>query len=190
MKHYSVTEAFHVLQKNKITTQEESVRRWLREGTLRGFPPPSWKQGWVIREDDLYAFIKSRLPDTLNVNDFNTTKDAIEDKETIRAEMWWELARKFIFEGFVEPKKMRVRACIQHKGYSKELETYIWKAVSQHTLGYAKPHIPYLLDAFLFDGHRIKLNPTYEAFEEQVLFALIEHLRRKKVRQEPTNSEK
>src|SRR5699024_10136306 len=125
-----------------------------------------------------------------DVNDFNATKDVIEDKETIRAEMWWELARKFIFEGFIEPKKTHVRACIQHKGYSKELETYIWKFVSHHTLGYAKPHITYLLDAFLFDRHRIKLDPTYEAFEEQVLFALIEHLRKKKVRQEPTDSEK
>jgi len=36
----------------------------------------------------------------------------------------------------------------------------------------------------------MKLDPTYESFEEQILFALLEHLRKKKVRQESMGSEK
>ena len=48
-------------------------------------------------------------------------------------------------------------------------------------MGYAKPHIPYLLNAFLFDGKRIKLDQHYELFEEMILYALIEHLRQEKI---------
>jgi len=95
--------------------------------------------------------------------------------------MWWELARKYIFEGYIEPKKTQVQECIQHNGQSKELESYVWNTISKHKMGYAKPHIPYLLDAFLFDGNRIKLDQHYELFEEKVLYALIEHLRQEKI---------
>ena len=41
MRHFNVNEAFQLLQKNKITTNEESVRRWLRQGVIKGIPPTS-----------------------------------------------------------------------------------------------------------------------------------------------------
>lgn len=51
------------------------------------------------------------------------TNDVMElNKEDIRAEMWWELARKNIFEDFMEIKKTQVQDCIQHKRYSKTFE--------------------------------------------------------------------
>lgn len=180
MKHYDVAGAFKILKENKITTNMESVRRWLRLGTIKGIEPASRKEGWLIREDDLYAFIRSRLPEGFAPN--NTTCDVKEqDKEAIRSEMWWELAHKYIFEGYIEPKRGQIQECIKHNSHSKELEPYIWHAISQHKMGYSKPHIPYLLDAFLFDGQRIKLDQRYELFEEKILYALIEHLRKEKV---------
>jgi len=63
---------------------------------------------------------------------------------------------------------------------SKEFERYIWRAVSNHKRGYKTPRIPYLLDAFLFDGERILMNANFEETEEKILFALIEHLRLKR----------
>ena|SRR5699024_1275325 len=183
MKYYDVAETFKILNKNKITTNMESVRRWLRTGTIKGIKPVSRKEGWLIPEDDLYAFIRSRLPETITSIVNNTTNDVKEQsKESIRSEMWWELARKYIFEGYIEPKKTQIQECIYHKGHSKEMEEYVWHAILQHKMGYAKPHIPYLLDAFLFDGKRIKLDQRYELFEERVLYPLIEHLRQEKVR--------
>jgi hypothetical protein len=182
MKHYDVAEAFKILKENKITTNMESVRRWLRLGTIKGIEPASRKEGWLIREDDLHAFILSRLPEGIASIPINTTNDAKEqDKEVVRSEMWWELVHKYIFEGYIEPKKAQVRECIEHNGQSKELGAYVWRAISQHKMGYANPHIPYLLDAFLFNGQRIRLDQDYEPFEEKVLYALVEHLRQEKV---------
>src|SRR5699024_5958086 len=144
MRHYNVDEAFHLLQKYKITTNKESVRRWLRQGVIKGISPTSRKEGWLIYEDDLYAFIRSRLPDDEYSIPGYITNDVnrVDGKEAIRTEMWWELARKYIFEGYIEPKKTQVQECIQHNGQSKELEFHVWNAISKHKMGYAKPHIP------------------------------------------------
>ena len=177
MKHYDVSEAFELLKENKITTNMESVRRWLRLGTIKGIEPASRKEGWLIREDDLYDFICSRLPaEKFDISGY-TTSDV---KETIRADMWWELARKNIFESFLEIKKTQIQDCIQHKGYSKMFENYIWDIISQHKRGYRTPRVPYLLDAFLFNGNRIRMDENFELFEEKILYALIEHLRKRK----------
>jgi len=171
VKHYDVAEAFAILKTNKITTSEESVRRWLRQGIIQGIAPASRKEGWLIQEDNLQAFIYSRLPS-------HTTNDVKDwDKESIRAEMWHELTSKFIFEGMFEPKKKQLKDCVTHLGLSKDFEQYAWKRISEHTLGYRSPRIPYLLEAFMFDGRRIRLDETYEVFEEKVLYALLEYLR-------------
>jgi len=152
------------------------VRRWLRIGTLQGITPASRKEGWLIREDDLKAFIRSRLPEN------NTTNDAKEmDRETIRAEMWHELTSKFIFEGMFEPKRKQIKDCVTHLGLSKDFEQYAWQRISEHTLGYRSPRIPYLLEAFMFDGQRIRLDEKYETFEEKVLYALLEYLRQERI---------
>ena len=180
LKHYNVEEAFQVLKQNKITTNKESVRRWLREGTIKGITPASRKSGWLIREDNLYSFIYSRLPDDRFEPSCYTTNDVNEiDKEKIRAEMWWEIARKNIFEDFLEIKKTQVQDCIQHKRYSKAFERYAWDTISKHKRGYQTPRVPYLLDAFLFNGNRIKMNDNYELLQEKILYALIEHLRKR-----------
>lgn len=180
MKQYTVPEAFELLRKNKITSHEESVRRWLRQGIIRGIPPETRKDGWRIREHDLYVFIQARLPENIPYNDSYTTTDA-KDEENIRADMWWELARKYIFEGAIEPKRKQIRTCAEHKHYSPALEQDAWSIISQHKMGHAKPHIPYLLDAFLFNGKRIRMDENYESREESILYALLEHVRKEKV---------
>ena len=182
MKYYNVTEAFNILKENKITTNIESVRRWLRLGTIKGTKPLSRKQGWSIREDDLFQFIQSRLPENKISFPINTTNDVNGvNKEAIRAEMWWELANKYIFEDFIEPKKKQVQHCMEHLRMSKDFEKYVWKRISDQKLGYRTPRIPYLLDAFFFEGERILLDDNYGVLEDQILFALIEVLRKEKV---------
>jgi len=176
MKHYDVAEAFEILKYNKITTNEESVRRWLRQGAIQGVAPASRKEGWLIRKDDLQAFIRSRLPENNTTND---VKDV--DKESIRAEMWHELTSKFIFEGMFEPKKKQIKDCVTHLGLSKDFEQYAWQRISKHTLGYRTPRIPYLLEAFMFEGQRIRLDEKYEGFEEKILYALLEYLRQERI---------
>lgn len=182
MRYYNVQEAVDLLQQYKITTHPESVRRWLRNGTIKAIPPASRKEGWVIREDDLYDFIRSRLPeDTPLLSSQSDTNQQL-DQEAIRAEMWWELARKFIFEGYIEPKKKDVQACIEHKGHSKAFGDHAWNVISQQKLGHANPRIPYLLDAFLFNGKRIRIDENFGELKEQILYAVIESIRIEKVK--------
>lgn len=181
MKQYTVSEAFTLLKQNKITSHEESVRRWLRLGVIQGIPPETRQEGWRIREEDLYAFIQSRIPEDPPYNNSNATIDA-NHKEAIRAGMWWELTRKYIFEGAIEPKRKQVKACAEHKRCSLAFEKDAWDIISRHKMGYAKPHIPYLLGAFLFNGKRIRMDENYESLEESILYALLEHIRKEKVK--------
>ena len=58
---YSVNEVFKQLKALKITSNEESVRRWLRTGKLKGYQN-SKKQGWQITDKDLQQFIDERMP--------------------------------------------------------------------------------------------------------------------------------
>ena len=173
MTTYSVNEVFKRLKALKITSNEESVRRWLRTGKLKGYQN-SKKQGWQIREEDLQQFINERLPD------FNATNVVL--KEAIREQMWYQIVHRNIFEGFIDIKKSRLKDCIEHKRYSKDFFTYCWDQLSQKNQGRAVPRVPYLLDAFLYDSKRIKMDNTYELLEEQVIFALIEYLRVQKVK--------
>ncbi|WP_240378137.1 hypothetical protein [Bacillus piscicola] len=180
MKMYSVEEAFEILKAYKITTHMESVRRWLRNGTIQGEAPLSRKEGWRISEDALYSFIRDRTPD--QAFDSNKTTNVVKEeiKEKARAEMWWEIVRKNIFEDYIELKKTRLQECVQHKGYSKAFEKQLWEEVSQHTRGYSTPRIPYLLDAFLYNNERILMEQDFEEKEECILFALLEHVRKKR----------
>lgn len=182
MKIYTVQTAFDLLKTYKLTTHIETVRRWLREGNIKGIPPKSRKEGWMIQERDLLAFIQSRMPDDLKEVSFNTTHVVKKsDPKTVRASMWWELVTKNIFEDRLEVKKTRVRECVEHLGLSNAFETYAWQAIQTHKRGYSTPRIPYLLEAALFDGQRIVLDTTYETKEEQGLFAVLEYLRKRKV---------
>ena len=181
MKLYNVEEALHVFTRYKITSNKETIRRWLRGGILKGIPPASRKEGWMIQEDDLFAFIDRRVPDKQTMELFNATSDVKEmNEDEIRAAMWWEIVRKNIFEDFINVKKHRVRECIEHDRHSKKFEGYVWEEVIKNKGGYATPRVPYLLDAFLFGRERIPMDQNYDNVEDKILFALIEHLRKKR----------
>ena len=189
MTTYSVNEVFKRLKALKITSNEESVRRWLRTGKLKGYQN-SKKQGWRIREEDLQQFIDDRLPDfnkTIVVKNNTTDEQSVNTTnvvltEAIREQMWYQIVHRNIFEGFIDIKKSRLKDCIEHKHYSKDFFTYCWDQLSQKNQGSAVPRVPYLLDAFLYDSKRIKMDNTYELLEEKVIFALIEYLRVQKVK--------
>src|SRR5699024_2966112 len=180
LKQYTIREAFAILRQNKITTHEESVHRWLRQGVICGIPPETRRDDWRISEKDLFAFIRSRMPEEPERNKTNTTND-VNNKEAIRTEMWWELARKYIFEGAIEPKRKQIKTCVEHQRYSSAFEKEAWAIISGHTRGYSKRHIPYLLGAFLFNGERIRIDDNYEGQDERILYSLLEHIRQEQV---------
>ncbi|WP_077296448.1 hypothetical protein [Virgibacillus pantothenticus] len=185
MEIYDVDQAFALLKQYKITSNKESVRRWLRTGVIKGITPKSRKEGWRIAEEDLYTFIKDRLPEEMPLH--NTTdvvkeqpkQTAVEQK--VREKMWWELVGQNIFEGFIEIKKSRVYECVEHRGHSKKFAHEVWNEVKEHKRGASKPRIPYLLEAFLYGTERVLMDENYEIREEKILVALIEHIRKKRV---------
>ena len=64
---YTVQEVFDILTTNKVTSNIESVRRWLRQGKLVGIAPKSRKEGWQISHTELMKFLDQRTPNTTNV---------------------------------------------------------------------------------------------------------------------------
>ncbi|MBV7509151.1 hypothetical protein KW850_28650 [Bacillus sp. sid0103] len=152
---------FELLKTYKITTQKESIRRWLRQGDLKGIAPSSRKEGWQIPKEALDDFLQQRLPEGYTTDvakESNTTIVEKEVEERIRAEMWIELANKNMWEGHVELKKTRIHECIQHRHYSKEFEAVVWQQCVANSRAYKKPRVFYLLEAFGFEGKRLLLD--------------------------------
>ncbi|WP_173916410.1 hypothetical protein [Halobacillus sp. Marseille-Q1614] len=175
MIQYNVDQALKKLKYYKITSQKESLRRWLRNGTLKGIPPASRKEGWRINESDLWAFIKQRVPEAalLKNNTTNIVKGG-DYREFVRAEMWWELVHKNLFEGSIEVKKKDLQSCITQEQHPIEFEDYLWELITEHSWQ-ANPRIFYLHDAFLFRSSRIKMDSEYRDIKEQILISLIKH---------------
>lgn len=44
----------------RLSTSEETIRRWLRSGRLRGIRLGATRAGWRITETDLAAFLQER----------------------------------------------------------------------------------------------------------------------------------
>lgn len=102
----------------------------------------------------------------------------VEDKEQIRAGMWFELAKKNIFESYVEIKESDVKACVKHWKYPNELKVEVWQRCKENSKeqGYKKVGVKYLLDAFLFEGERLLLNQNFDSLEEQIIFSIIRYV--------------
>lgn len=199
MTNYTVEEVFQLLKANKITTHKEGVRRWLRQGVIKGIPPASRKEGWLVPKEAVDDFLKNRLPhdyfeegytkEVLNnatfvVNESSsdyTTVDVKEMEKRVRADMWRELVNKNIWEGYVELKKTRIHECIQHLRFSKELEEEVWQRCVTNSRAYKKPRVSYLLEAFGFEGKRLLLDRNFSSLEEQVIFSIIEYVRRSRL---------
>lgn len=180
---YNVDEVFEILKKNKITSHKESVRRWLRQGVIRGISPSTRKEGWQIPKESVESFLSERLPDVIKTDiaienaETNETYVVKEAKERARVEMWYEVTNKNIWEGYIEIKRTQLRECISHRRYSKELEQSVWEACVANSKAYSKPRVSYLLEAFKFDGKRLLFDQSFAEKEEQVIFAIIEYVR-------------
>jgi hypothetical protein len=109
---------------------QESVRRWLRQGVIKGIAPSSRKEGWHIPKEALDDFIKIRLPNAYTTNiakeldSDNVSFNEKEVEERIRAVMWGELANKNMWEGYME---LKYSWMFQHRRYCKELEAEVWQ---------------------------------------------------------------
>lgn len=182
---YTVDEAFEILERNKITTSKESVRRWLREGVIKANPPATRKQGWRISEDALNRFIAERLPEGISKEAGDTFLYTADDlkaaEERGRAEMWNRVAGKWLWEGHLEIKRKMLRDAIEHRRYSKEFEAIVWQRILANSKGYSKPRVFYLIDAFLFENDRVLFDPDFGGrgnLEESIIFAILEKVRR------------
>lgn len=99
-----------------------------------------------------------------------------------REAMWWELVRKYYFEGFIEIKKSMLHACIEHRHRSKEFEAEVWQRCIENSKSYKKPRVNYLLEAFYFEGKRLLFDENFADREEQVIFAIMEHVRLNRIK--------
>lgn len=53
----------------RIRSSPQTVRRWLRQGRLRGFRPGGTKLGYRVRESDLERFLSGAEESTLRAAD-------------------------------------------------------------------------------------------------------------------------
>lgn len=187
MRIYSVDEAFTILHNNKITSNKESVKRWLRQGKLMGTKGGGPKKnGWIIREDDLRTFLQDRLPEgvSLSTNLISTvacgcSEDERESyREFGRLDMWKQVTGHNIWQGRFEFKKRFVEECILHlRIENRDLHQYIMDLMLSHKKGYTKPGVLYLLDKCKFDGHILDFAHQYGGIDEQITFSVIDYLR-------------
>lgn len=181
---YTVNETFDVLKVNKITSNIESVRRWLRTGEIEGIAPTSRKEGWKVTHEALERFLAERLPENSILN--NTTNDVIEnnetnvalDEEAIRAKMWFEVTSKNIWEGYVQVKKVLLKQATEHRQYSPALVDTVWERCVANSSAYKQPRVNYLLDACSFEGQRLKLDTNFTSKEEQIIYAIFEYVKK------------
>lgn len=175
---YTVTEAFELLKSYKITSNIESVRRWLRQGEIEGIEPASRKEGWKISQSALDRFITKRLPEFITTNDVNKVNktNVVLNEEDIRANMWYEITRKNIWEGFITVKKSLLVDAAAHRGYSYKLLNIVWERCIANSSAYKQPRVSYLLDAFSFEGERLLMDLNFESKEEQIIYAIFEHI--------------
>ena len=183
---YELEELFEILKRNKITTNKESVRRWLRQGKIVGTKGAgSKKNGWQVSEEALESFLKDRLPENEDSKpEDNKTIVVLSDaeqeqlREEGRQEILDRLAANNIWEGRFVFKKKSITDCLDHKRMENpSLRAYILNRILEHKRGYATPGVVYLLDTFNFEGNRLNFDTDFSGREEQIVFSLIEYLR-------------
>lgn len=196
---YTINQAFEILAAYRVTTHKETVRNWIRKGIIQAEPLESRKKGYRISEESLRMFLSSRLPEGWerfgpltedmeqpvggdNGDVPRYTEQEVEAiKEQVREEMWFKLMDKFIFERYFVLKKSDIKAAIQHRRHSKEFGDFVWERCSKHKLGFATPRVLYLFGYFQFEGERIPFDRDFGELDEQIIYALIERIRVKRV---------
>lgn len=186
MQTYGLEELFSILERHKITTNRESVRRWLREGKISGTKGAGPKKnGWQVTEEALNRFLTERLPagfpeqpeDTAIVVAVSEAEKA-QFREEGRQALLDQLAARNIWEGRFVFKKKWVNECLDHRRIdNRDTRAYILARILGHRGAYATPGVVYLVDMFHFDGERLAFDSDFGSLEEQITFSLIEYLR-------------
>ena len=183
---YELEELFDILKRNKITTNKESVRRWLRQGKINGTKGAGPKKnGWQVSEEALASFLKERLPENKESKSADNTTIIVlseAEQEQLREEGRQEILRRLaannIWEGRFVFKKKLITDCLDHRRLENlSLRTYILNRMLEHKRGYTTPGVVYLLDTFNFEGNRLNFDSDFNGREEQIVFSLIEYLR-------------
>lgn len=197
---YTIDQAFEILAAYRVTTHKETVRNWVRKGIIQAEPLESRKKGYRVSEESLRTFLSSRLPegwerfgplaenqeqpigrdDDKDVPRY-TEQEVEAIKEQVREEMWFKLMDKFIFERYFVLKKSDIKAAIQYRRHSKDFEDFVWERCSKHKFGFATPRVKYLFGYFEFEGERIPFDRDFGDLDEQIIYALIERIRVKRV---------
>ena len=192
---YTIDEAFEILSKNKLTSHKETVRNWVRKGVIQAEPLESRKKGYRISEEALEQFIKERMPEGWELYPESVTgdtRDVVKNEEEApyhveidiaaieergRIKMWHQVAGRWLWEGDFEIKRTMVRNAVAHRRYSKEFEQLVWERCLKNSAPRKKPRVLYLVDAFLFEEERVPFHKDFDIKEDQIMLALIEHVR-------------
>lgn len=92
--------------------------------------------------------------------------------------MWYQITRKNIWEGYIQIKKAILKQATEHRHNSPALIEEVWERCIANSSAYKQPRIAYLLDAFSFEGQRLKLDTAFESKEEQVIYAICEYVKK------------
>lgn len=186
MQVYGLEELFSILERHKITTNKESVRRWLREGKITGTKGAGPKKnGWQVTEDELQRFLHERLPAGFPEEPKDTTTNVVlseDEKEQFREQerqaLMDQLAAKNIWEGRFVFKKKWINECLDHRRIeNRQIRLYISERILGHKRAYSTPGVMYLLDTFSFEGERLKVDLNFGSLDEQITYSLIDYLR-------------
>jgi hypothetical protein len=82
----TVQEALELLKKEGITESDQVVRRWLREGKLKGVRSTNRKEGWRVDLEHLKKFISERKPIDITTELTKTIKTLREAYEEVKNE--------------------------------------------------------------------------------------------------------
>ena len=181
---YTVQEAFTLLKRYGLAEHIEVVRRWLRQGTLKGTPPVKRREGWRIEEEDLQAFILARAPGLADLNAIenqNTTNvvkqqplDVAAIQEEARIAYWWELIGRFIFEDFIEVRRSVVKDILEVRPYEEASKASVLADVFRDVPKGKKLRVNYLHGAFPFRGQRVAFNAQSPDREEEIAGRLLD----------------
>jgi hypothetical protein len=139
MRNYNVHEAVKLLDKYYITDSIQMVTRWLRERKIAGVPCSNRKNGWIITEEELFAFIEEKrpgLPQIMSVYEEYIKNLTLENGEELRVEnAVVETNQQVEFETDKEDKKSEV----QHNGsdlaeQNQSLEEMVQQLLEEQSL--------------------------------------------------------
>ncbi len=82
----TVQEALELLKNEGITESDQVVRRWLREGKLKGVRSTNRKEGWRVDLNHLKQFINERKPVDITTELTKTIKTLREAYEEVKSE--------------------------------------------------------------------------------------------------------